>query len=61
MKLKNFSSGMYARPAFSTTMATNPEILIEVLAVGDINFQRKHIKKIKELNEMTYHLSQWWG
>jgi len=53
MKLKNFSSGMYARLAFATAIATEPEILLidEVLAVGDINFQRKCIEKIKELNE----------
>ena len=53
MKLKNFSSGMYARLAFATAIFTEPEILLidEVLAVGDINFQRKCIEKIKELNE----------
>ncbi|MCD6493648.1 MAG: ABC transporter ATP-binding protein [Archaeoglobaceae archaeon] len=53
MKLKNFSSGMYARLAFATAIFTEPDILLidEVLAVGDINFQRKCIEKIKELNE----------
>ncbi|MEM5868064.1 MAG: ATP-binding cassette domain-containing protein, partial [Candidatus Aenigmatarchaeota archaeon] len=53
MKLKNFSSGMYARLAFATAIATEPEILLidEVLAVGDINFQKKCIEKIKSLNK----------
>jgi len=53
MKLKNYSSGMYARLAFATAVATEPEVLLidEVLAVGDANFQRKCIAKIKELKE----------
>jgi lipopolysaccharide transport system ATP-binding protein len=42
-KLRNFSSGMQVRLAFSTAIQTNPEILLldEVLAVGDIDFQKK--------------------
>lgn len=53
MKLKNFSSGMYARLAFATAIATEPEILLidEVLAVGDINFQKKCIERIESLNK----------
>src|SRR4030067_230190 len=48
MKLKNFSSGMYARLAFATAAATDPDILLidEVLAVGDAGFQRKCYNKI---------------
>ena len=42
-KLRNFSSGMSVRLAFSTAIRTNPQILLldEVLAVGDMEFQKK--------------------
>jgi lipopolysaccharide transport system ATP-binding protein len=53
MKLKNFSSGMYLRLAFSTAIHAAPETLLidEVLAVGDESFQKKCMAKINELRE----------
>jgi lipopolysaccharide transport system ATP-binding protein len=47
--VKYYSSGMYVRLAFAVAAHFNPEILIldEVLAVGDISFQRKSLKKME--------------
>jgi len=48
MKLKNFSTGMYMRLAFSTIVTVDPDIILidEVLAVGDEEFQKKCIDKM---------------
>ena len=53
MKLKNFSSGMYLRLAFSTAIHANPDTLLidEVFAVGDESFQEKCTDKMQELKE----------
>jgi lipopolysaccharide transport system ATP-binding protein len=53
MKLKNFSSGMYLRLAFSTAVHAVPDILLidEVFAVGDEAFQKKCANKINEFRE----------
>ena len=50
--VKHYSSGMYMRLAFSIAAHLEPEVLIidEVLAVGDINFQRKCLGKMDEVS-----------
>jgi lipopolysaccharide transport system ATP-binding protein len=49
--VKRYSSGMYLRLAFAVAAHLNTEILIadEVLAVGDIAFQRKCLHKMSEV------------
>lgn len=49
--VKNFSSGMTAKLAFSIATVVNPEILIvdEILSVGDIKFQEKSKKKMMDM------------
>ncbi len=46
--VKHYSSGMYVRLAFAVAAHLEPEILLvdEVLAVGDVNFQRKCLGKM---------------
>lgn len=52
-KLKNFSSGMQSRLAFSVALQVDADVYLldEVLAVGDINFQKKCLKVFEELKE----------
>jgi lipopolysaccharide transport system ATP-binding protein len=51
--VKRYSSGMYVRLAFSVAAHLDPEILIidEVLAVGDAEFQKKCLGKMKDVSE----------
>lgn len=50
--VKRYSSGMYVRLAFAVAAHLEPEILIvdEVLAVGDIEFQKKCLGKMREVS-----------
>jgi len=51
--LKHYSSGMYLRLAFAVAAHLEPAILMvdEVLAVGDLSFQRKCMGKMQEVGE----------
>jgi ABC-2 type transport system ATP-binding protein len=61
-KLKNYSSGMQVRLAFSMATKSQADILLidEVLAVGDADFQRKcfaYFKKLKKSNTTVIFVS----
>lgn len=51
--VKTYSSGMFARLAFSCAINVDPEILIvdEILSVGDLRFQSKCFQKFKEFKQ----------
>jgi ABC-type polysaccharide/polyol phosphate transport system ATPase subunit len=51
--VKRFSSGMYMRLAFAVSAHLSAEILIvdEVLAVGDAQFQKKCLDKMRDISE----------
>ena len=48
--VRHYSSGMYVRLGFAVAVEVDPDVLLidEVLAVGDIAFQKKCIEKMKE-------------
>lgn len=51
--VKRYSSGMYVRLAFAVAAHLEPDILIvdEVLAVGDVTFQRKCLSKMEDVRQ----------
>lgn len=51
MPVKHYSSGMYMRLAFSVAAHLDPDILLmdEVLAVGDLAFQKKCLQRVENL------------
>ena len=51
--VKRYSSGMYVRLAFAIAAHLEPEILIvdEVLAVGDVQFQKKCLGKMEDVSK----------
>jgi len=53
MPIKHYSTGMWARLAFSVAAHLEPEILLidEVLSVGDAEFQKKSLTKMNELSK----------
>lgn len=50
--VKRYSSGMYVRLAFAVAAHLEPEILLvdEVLAVGDVQFQKKCLEKMQQIS-----------
>jgi lipopolysaccharide transport system ATP-binding protein len=53
--VKHYSSGMHVRLGFSVAVHLEPEILVvdEVLAVGDAQFQRKCLAKLKSIGRTS--------
>ncbi|MGN6605043.1 MAG: ABC transporter ATP-binding protein [Ginsengibacter sp.] len=51
--VKRYSSGMYVRLAFAVAAQLEPDVMIvdEVLAVGDAEFQKKALGKMKDVSE----------
>ncbi len=53
MPVKRYSSGMQVRLAFSVASNLDADVLLidEVLAVGDVSFQRKSLKKMRSITK----------
>ena len=51
--VRTYSSGMYMRLAFSVAINVNADILLidEILAVGDVNFQKKCFDRLRDLKK----------
>ena len=51
--VRTYSSGMYMRLAFAVAINVNADVLLidEILAVGDVAFQKKCFEKLKEIKE----------
>src|SRR5437588_341491 len=51
--VKTYSSGMYVRLAFAVSINVEPEILLvdESLSVGDIYFQQRCMRKIRQMKQ----------
>jgi lipopolysaccharide transport system ATP-binding protein len=52
--VRTYSAGMFVRLAFATAIHADPDVLLvdEVLAVGDMVFQHRCIRRVRELQEM---------
>jgi ABC-2 type transport system ATP-binding protein len=52
-QVKHYSSGMYVRLGFAVAVNMDPEVLLvdEVLAVGDENFQRKCLERVRRFQK----------
>lgn len=51
--IRTYSSGMYMRLAFSVAINVDADVLLidEILAVGDMNFQAKCLKRLRQIKE----------